>query len=70
MMNLILTLVGIYLLIGLAFGAPFVLKGVGRVDPVARQAPLIFRMLILPGVVGLWPVMLGKWIRARQGGEV
>ena len=68
MMQLIFSLVGVYLLIGLVFSVPFVLRGVGRVDPAAHQAPLVFRVLILPGVVGLWPVMLSKWSRARQRG--
>jgi hypothetical protein len=59
-----------YVLCGLAVGAPFVLRGVDRVDEAARGAPLGFRLLILPGSVGLWPLMLTKWIKApRSGGH-
>jgi hypothetical protein len=62
-------LVVIYLVIGLLFGAIFVFKGVGVVDPMAGCAPLVFRVMILPGSVALWPVLLGKWLRVRRGGR-
>jgi len=54
----------IYAAIGLAVGAAFVAKGVGKVDPVAAHASIGFRLLILPGAAGLWPLMLAKWLRA------
>jgi hypothetical protein len=51
----------IYTLAGLLFALAFVWKGVGQVDPVARNSGFIFRLLILPGCVLLWPFLLGKW---------
>ena len=54
---------------GLAFGAVFVAWGVGRVDAAARGAPLTFRLIILPGVVALWPVLARQWARALRKGE-
>ena len=51
----------IYVWIGLAVGAVFLTLGVGRVDPAARGA-YAFRPLLLPGVVGLWPLVLWRWI--------
>jgi hypothetical protein len=60
----------VYLACGLAVGVPFVLRGVDCVDASARRASLGFRLLILPGTVALWPVMLTKWIKApRSGGH-
>ena len=56
----------VYSLCGLAVGVPFVLRGVDRVDASARGASVGFRLLILPGMVALWPLMAAKWIRARR----
>lgn len=49
---------------GLVFAALFVTLGVHKVDPVADQAPFGFRLIIFPGVAALWPLMLGRWVRA------
>jgi hypothetical protein len=51
-----------YLLIGCIVGVPFVAVGVGRVDASAHGASLGFRLLILPGVVALWPLIVVKWL--------
>ncbi len=59
-----LGLLAIYLVAGLVIGIPFVLIGVGKVDPVAQTSPRRVRLLLLPGTVGLWPIMLAKWLRA------
>lgn len=62
----ILGVLSVYLACGLAVGTPFVLRGVDRVDASAKGASLGFRLLILPGTVALWPLMLRKWIRADK----
>lgn len=54
-----------YLLGGVLFAVPFVLRGVNRIDPVAREGTWGFRLLILPGVVALWPLLLGRWVRGE-----
>jgi hypothetical protein len=54
---------------GLVFGAVFVTWGVARVDSAARGAPTAFRLIILPGVVTLWPVLALRWVRALRQGE-
>jgi len=56
-------LVGIYAVIGLLFAIAFIAKGVARVDPVAAGAGWGFRLLILPGSVALWPLLLRRWLR-------
>ena len=53
----------IYALLGLVFAVPFVVFGVARVDAAARGASLGFRLLILPGVVALWPLLAQRWYR-------
>ena len=55
-----------YLLCGTAVGLPFVLRGVDRVDASARGTTLGFRLLILPGSVALWPLVLTKWMNAAR----
>ena len=49
---------------GAVFAAAFVTRGIQRVDPAAEHAPLGFRIIVLPGVAALWPVMLTRWLRA------
>ena len=55
-------LVEIYLGLGLLVGVPFVLRGVGRIDPAAVMVGWGFRLIILPGVVALWPFLLRRWL--------
>jgi hypothetical protein len=51
-----------YLALGTLFAVPFLARGVARIDPGARGAPLGFRLAILPGVVALWPLLARRWI--------
>jgi hypothetical protein len=55
----------VYVILGTLFAAPFVAKGVNRVDPAARTASWAFRLLILPGAIALWPLLAAKWWRTR-----
>ena len=60
--SMALGLVALYLLIGLAVGIPFVIKGAARIDPTAGEgATWGFKLLILPGVCVFWPVLLRRW---------
>ena len=61
MMQTLLITLGIYLLCGLAFAVPFVLVGVGRIDPHAGHGSWGFRVMILPGTVFLWPLLARRW---------
>lgn len=54
-----------YAAVGLVFAIVFVALGVSRIDVQAATASLGFRLIILPGVMALWPVLLHRWIRAR-----
>lgn len=56
-----LWLLAVYVAVGAIVGIAFVCVGVGRVEPAARGAGVAFRLVILPGCVGLWPVVLVKW---------
>ncbi len=54
-----------YTLLGILFSLYFCARGAGKVDPLAKSGTLGFRLLIFPGAVALWPLLL---IRVRRGG--
>jgi hypothetical protein len=62
---LLLTTVGSYAAIGLLFAGVFLTVGLSRVDPMSKGSGIGFRLIILPGVAALWPVLLASWIRGR-----
>lgn len=64
--SIILTLAMGYLLLGAIFYIPFILKGIKKIDHGAVGAPLSFRLLILPGVMVFWPLLLSKWIAKNR----
>ncbi|MBX2852961.1 MAG: hypothetical protein KTR15_14595 [Phycisphaeraceae bacterium] len=70
MATALLSIVGLYAVVGLLVGLAFVLFGIGRVDAAAGASPFVFRVVIFPGCVGLWPVVLWKWIKAGRGAAV
>ena len=57
---------GLYLLIGLATAIAFAFSAAGRaVEPQAHiSAPA--RILLIPGAMILWPLVLARWLRARR----
>jgi len=59
---------GIYAAIGLLIALVFAFGGAGRIDPAAKGKgmPIRVRLMILPGVVGLWPVMLTKLLTQKE----
>jgi hypothetical protein len=54
--------IGAYLLAGLLFAIPFVLRGARAIDPVAREGTCGFRLIILPGVIAFWPLLARRWL--------
>ena len=54
-----------YIGIGLVFGVFFAMWGAAILDPVAKGAPIGFRILVLPGSAALWPILLSKLLRKR-----
>ena len=50
---------------GLLLAIAFVTTGVQRIDHAAAGSGLGFRLIILPGVVALWPVLLWRWATGR-----
>ena len=62
---LLLAMAEVYAAIGLLFAVAFLTAGISRVDPVSKGSGIGFRLIILPGVAALWPLLITRWIRGR-----
>ena len=62
----LLVALGTYLGIGAVFAVIFATWGAQTIDPAAKGMPIAARLLILPGAMGLWPVLLVKWLRRQS----
>lgn len=61
--NAFVILLGLYLLFGILFAAVFIPKGLGKIDPVTSESTWGFRVMIVPGVIGLWPLLAHRWMK-------
>ena len=51
-----------YFASGVIFALLFLPRSVVRVDPRMAAAPKMLRLLILPGVVAMWPLLAWRWV--------
>ncbi len=58
--------ISLYLGLGLGFGLLFVFALAGRIDHAAKGMPVQARLIILPGVMLLWPLMLAKAFTQKE----
>lgn len=56
-----------YATVGVVFALWFVTRGIGRLDQVARGGGMGFRLIVVPGVVALWPVLVGLLVTRGRG---
>ena len=56
-------LILLYLGVGILFAIPFVQRGAAAIDSAAKKVSITFRVLIFPGSVALWPLLLHGWIK-------
>ena len=59
----LLILLGIYLACGLVFAVPFALFGVKKIDSHAAHGSWGFRLLVIPGTLAFWPLLLRRWAK-------
>ena len=57
-----LIFLGAYLTCGLVFSIPFALVGVKKIDPHAAHGSWGFRLLVIPGTMAFWPLLLRRWL--------
>ncbi|MEM9706095.1 MAG: hypothetical protein AAF850_08460 [Pseudomonadota bacterium] len=63
--NRALFYMGVYFGVGALFAVIFVALFVGRLDRSATGGKFLFRLIILPGVVTLWPIILVRVLSFR-----
>ncbi len=66
--QIFLTGIALYAFLGACFATAFVLRGLGRVDPVAKHAAWPVRLILWPGSLALWPILLRRWLGAARRG--
>ncbi|MGF1625692.1 MAG: hypothetical protein ACFCVH_12475 [Alphaproteobacteria bacterium] len=65
----LIAIAGWYAVAGAAVACLFLAVGLNRIDP-AGHGSYLFRVLLVPGLVLLWPLVLVRWLRLerRRGG--
>ena len=61
-----LLLLGAYLACGLVFAIAFALVGVKEIDPHAAHGSWGFRLLVIPGTMAFWPLLLRRWLNGTH----
>ena len=56
----------VYTALGAAFALAFVTVGVKRIDSQAIGSSVGFRLLIVPGSLVFWPLLLRRWISRKE----
>jgi hypothetical protein len=62
----LLILAAIYILAGFIFMIAFLIKGIDVVDEGAHGSTIGFKLIIVPGVIIFWPLLLKKWFNAKK----
>lgn len=65
MAAMLFSALALYIAVGIAAGLAFVLFGVTRAFPHPVTVTPGARVLLLPGAVLLWPLMLRRWLKSR-----
>jgi hypothetical protein len=65
-----LLLLGLYGSAGLICALWLHARGLRRIDPAVEGAGIFFRLLITPGIVALWPLLMARWQGKQQDREV
>lgn len=64
--EVIATLLEAYVLVGLLFALVYLPRGAAHLDPHLAGSAILVRLLILPGVAALWPLMAHRWLSGAQ----
>ena len=66
MVEILLIIAAVYLALGVVFVIPFLMKGLTKVDEGAHGSTMGFKIIIIPGVIVFWPVLLSKWMKGNM----
>jgi hypothetical protein len=64
--QVVVALVEWYALAGVVFAVLFLPRAVARMDPRVAGSPKGLRLLILPGVAALWPLLAWRWMAGAR----
>jgi hypothetical protein len=59
------TLIFIYLGLGVLFSLAFAAIGCRVIDPGAANSGFFMRLMWMPAAIVLWPILLQKWIKTQ-----
>ena len=66
LLQLILIVILIYALAGFIFMIPFIVKGITQIDQASEHSSFGFKLIIIPGIIVFWPVLLKKWLNSSK----
>lgn len=61
--SIMVMIAGVYLAVGLLFAFYCAFFAVGKIDPAAKNGTWGFRLLIIPGMTVLWPLLLMRLLK-------
>jgi len=59
-----------YLIAGIVFTIFFQAKGLSKIDEGVHGSSWGFRIIIIPGCIVFWPVLLKKWMKRTRTSKV
>lgn len=62
---IVIYVVSFYLIVGVAFALLFIIRWVTRLDEASTESGWSFRLMIFPGCVVFWPILLKKLVNPR-----
>ncbi len=54
-----------YLVVGFLFSIAFLAKGIQKTDDASKGTGIGFKLIIIPGILIFWPVLLNQWRKAK-----
>ncbi|GGG23859.1 hypothetical protein GCM10011344_25810 [Dokdonia pacifica] len=66
LVQIIPTIILIYLAIGLVFGIYFFIRGAAQLDALIKDSKWTVRLLLVPGAIGLWPLLLSRLLKPSK----
>ena len=64
--SIIFIAIAVYLFTGIVFTIFFQAKGISKIDDDVQGSSWGFRIIIIPGCIVFWPVLLKKWSAANK----
>ncbi|WP_411030299.1 hypothetical protein [Spongiimicrobium sp. 3-5] len=60
--QIFLTFLTVYAILGVLFGIYFFFKGASQLDSLITESKWTVRLLLIPGAIALWPVLLSRLV--------